>query len=73
MTDDEAKRDLERAVKWGIFGSPPSVETMRYALQAVEDRAHFADIADEVQANAEYGTSRLMAMRVEARQHMRGE
>ena len=37
MTDAEAKRDLERAIKWGMFGSPPTVEALRHALTALDD------------------------------------
>lgn len=65
MTDDEAKRDLERAIKWGIFGSPPSVETMRHAWQAIEDRREMIELYDVG------GWNHVAAEK--ARRHMRGE
>lgn len=70
MTDREARLDLERAIKWGLFGSPPSVETMQHALQAMEDRAALVAVVEGA-VPREPGYESLAV--IEARRHMRGE
>jgi hypothetical protein len=50
MTDAAAQIDLERAIKWGIFGSPPSVETMEYALRAIRERAALVALVEKRRA-----------------------
>ena len=64
MTDDikAARKDLERAIKWGVIGSPPSWDTMRLALLALdalvrEQREDAEDEADAAAALAEPGPS----------------
>jgi hypothetical protein len=70
MTDSEAKLDLERAIRWGMFGSPPSLETMQHALQAMEDRAALVAVVEgAVPREPGYESLAVSA----ARRHMQGE
>jgi hypothetical protein len=52
MTDDieVARKDLERAIKWGIIGSPPSVDTMRLGLRALDALAREPGLSARVAA-----------------------
>jgi hypothetical protein len=68
MTDDEARRVLERIIEPRLDGYAYDNEAIRYALRAMEDRAVFVDAC-----NSRDWLKRLCELSIAAGKHMRGE
>jgi repressor of nif and glnA expression len=68
MTDDEARRLLERMIEPHLDGYAYDNKALRYALRAMEDRVAFVDAC-----NSRDWLTRLCELSIAACKHMRGE